>query len=307
MEGTVLAYGHGAPRLSIIICAYNMQREAPRTILSAAIPYQEDVHLSDYEVIVLDNGSATPLRVDPLPAGVTIVRVPRPRPSPVFAMNWAAREIATGANLLFAIDGARIFSKRLYAETLLALDASPDAFVFTLAWHLGPKQQKHSVREGYNQAIEDAMIARSGWPADRDALFDISTFAGSSTGGFFRGIVESNAFAMSRSLFAAHGGFDERFSGPGGGLANLEVFSRYVTRPRARNICLLSEGTFHQVHDAVTTNGKTPYEQLDRDYAAIFGDSFRRPTYRALYAGMPHPRIRRFVEQSIDGVPNDGR
>lgn len=48
-------------------------------------------------------------------------RSPYPRPSPVFARNWAARNLPTGDILLFAIeDGARIFSDRLYAATTAA-------------------------------------------------------------------------------------------------------------------------------------------------------------------------------------------
>ncbi|NDD63778.1 MAG: hypothetical protein EBZ36_07345, partial [Acidobacteria bacterium] len=37
-----------------------MAREAPRTILSALPPYQKNVTASDYEVIVVDNGSTEP-------------------------------------------------------------------------------------------------------------------------------------------------------------------------------------------------------------------------------------------------------
>jgi glycosyltransferase involved in cell wall biosynthesis len=47
--------------LSIIICVYNMAREAPRTILSALPPYQKHVDGSEYEVIVVDNGSSQPI------------------------------------------------------------------------------------------------------------------------------------------------------------------------------------------------------------------------------------------------------
>ena len=46
------------PRLSVILCVYDMPREAPRTILSAAVPYQKDVTADDYEVLVI-NGVAS--------------------------------------------------------------------------------------------------------------------------------------------------------------------------------------------------------------------------------------------------------
>ncbi|WP_210235973.1 glycosyltransferase, partial [Mesorhizobium sp. M1C.F.Ca.ET.144.01.1.1] len=48
------------PILSVIICIHDMNREAPRTILSACCPYQKDVSPEDYEVIVVDNGSTSP-------------------------------------------------------------------------------------------------------------------------------------------------------------------------------------------------------------------------------------------------------
>jgi hypothetical protein len=276
-----------------------MQREAPRTILSAATPYQKDVSAGDYEVIVVDNGSSVPLSSQSLPAGVSIIQMPQPQPSPVFAMNWAARELARGDLLLFAIDGARIFSHRLYAEMLAAHHLVENAFVFSLAWHIGSKVQMQSVTEGYNQSIEDRLIEQSGWPQAPDALFDISVFAGSSIGGFFSPIGESNAFSMSRALFDRYGGFDERFISPGGGLANLEIFRRYVTRPEGRNVCLLSEGTFHQVHGGIATSGKVKWQDFDREHHAIFGQFYRRPAYDTLYSGKPRRGMAPFLLKSI--------
>ena len=38
-----------------------MPREAPRTIHSALPPYQKDVSVNDYEVLMLDNGSSEKL------------------------------------------------------------------------------------------------------------------------------------------------------------------------------------------------------------------------------------------------------
>ncbi len=174
-----------------------------------------------------------------------------------------------------------------------------DAFVFSLAWHIGPKLQAQSVAEGYNSEIEDRLISEAGWPERPDALFDISVFAGSSQPGFFGHIAESNAFSMSRKVFDQRGGFDERFTSPGGGLANLEFFHRYVTWPHARNVCLLSEGTFHQVHDAVATSGKTKFEVFAKEYQEIFGRPYVRPVYESLFGGTPRPGMARFIQQSL--------
>jgi glycosyltransferase involved in cell wall biosynthesis len=291
----------GRPKLSVVICTYNMAREAPRTVRSALPPYQKGVEPGDIEVIVIDNGSTLPLppmlqdRAD----GVQFIRMPEPRPSPVFAMNFAAG-LCRGDHLLFAIDGARIFSERLYAETLRAHAIIEDAFVYTLGWHLGRKVQMESVQEGYDQAAEDALLDKSGWPDDPDALFDISVLGGSSGGGYFSPIAESNAFSMSRQLFHTLGGYDERFMSPGGGLANLELFSRYVTRPSARNLCLLSEGTFHQVHGGIATSGKSDWGAFNREFEAIYSRPFAMPNYEALLVGRPRRKARRFFVESLE-------
>ena len=51
-------------KLSIVVIAYNMDRELQRTIDSLSPTYQRDVTGSEYEVIVVDNGSESPLKTD---------------------------------------------------------------------------------------------------------------------------------------------------------------------------------------------------------------------------------------------------
>jgi hypothetical protein len=288
----------GRPKLSVIIVIHNMPREAPRTILSAGIPYQKGVAETDYEVVVVDNGSTRRLNAHDrhnLPAGVRIVDMPEARPSPVFALNWAANTVATGDLLMFVIDGARIFSDGLYSATIAAHELVADAFVYTLGWHLGPKMQMISTQEGYDEDVEDRLIASSGWPERPDGLFDISVFAGSSQAGFFGNIAESNAFSIPRRLLERVGGFDERFTSAGGGLSNLEMFARYVTRPNARNVCLLSDGTFHQVHGGVATSGKVEFETFNREHLKILDREYTVPDYERLHYGKVRPSAMRFL------------
>ncbi len=291
--------------LSVIVCTYDMPREAPRTILSSGVPYQKDVEVGDYEVIVVDNGSERRLPAAAraqLPPGVSFVEAPDPRPSPASAMNWAARELARGDILMFAIDGARIFSDRLYATALSAHAFVDGAFVYTLGWHLGPKVQKMSVAEGYDATTEDRLLAESGWPERPGALYDISVLASSSARGFFGPISESSAFSVPRNVFERFGGYDERYVSPGGGLCNLEIFARYVTRPGARNVCLLSEGTFHQTHGGIATSGKLGWDDFQSEHREIFGRKYKRPAYKRLYFGAVRPEASRFFTQSIDAA-----
>lgn len=282
---------------------FDMPREAPRTILSAATPYQRGVSPADYEVVVVDNGSTRPLPAEvlaDLPPGVRVVHPPEPRPSPVFALNWAVATQTRGDIVLVAIDGARIFSAGLYQATLAAHDRVPDALVHTLGWHLGPAQQMVSVQEGYDQGTEDALLAGSGWPEDPDALFGISVFAGSSDEGFFRPIAESNAFSVPRHLLERIGGYDERYTSPGGGLANLELFRRYATDPRVAPVCLLSEGTFHQVHGGIATSAPEARAAMEAEHRAVTGETeFVLPDYEPLWFGRPRPAVVPFLAASV--------
>jgi hypothetical protein len=127
------------------------------------------------------------------------------------------------------------------------------------------------------------MIAESGWPESPRALFNICASGASCREGYFRSIGGSNSFSMSRSLFDVVGGYDERFLSPGGGLANREIFERYVCRPNAVNICILAEGTFHQVHGGAATSRIHPPEYFRDEYRKIFGKEYRRLNYKSLY------------------------
>jgi glycosyltransferase involved in cell wall biosynthesis len=292
-------------RLSVIICCYNMRRELPRTILSATVPYQQEISPSDFELIIVDNGSTDVMPdewVAGLPSNAVFVQMPLPTPSPARAMNWAARTYASGDVLLFAIDGARILSNRLYSMSLEAHRLIRNAFVYTLAWHLGSKRQVKSVLEGYDQHFEDNLISGSGWPREPDRIFDIAVFAGSSSRGFFQPIAESNAFSVGRALYENIGGFDERFTSPGGGLCNLEIFERYTLHPQTVNICLLTEGTFHQIHSGVATSGKIGWSTMADEYERVRGRKYRRPQFEPLYFGRPAGGVSRFVHESIDVV-----
>lgn len=293
-------------RLSIILCFFEMEREAPRTMLSTQLPYQLDVDWNDYEVIAVDVGDSHGRVLESFASsrpGCKVLSVPTPVASPVSLINRAVRDLATGENVLIAIDGARIFSCGLVSASIATLQCHPSAFVFSLACHLGSQVQMTSRLQGYNQLVEDAMIAESGWPDHADALYGCSTFAGSSIRGIFKSISESNSFAMSRSEYLNCGGLDERFLAPGGGLANLEFFARQVLRSGGLNICLATETTFHQIHGGAATSETIPQSVFHDEYFEIFGAKYQSPDYKFLiWPDRLRPAARRLIEASLGAL-----
>jgi glycosyltransferase involved in cell wall biosynthesis len=292
----------GKDFLSIIICVYNMPREAPRTILSALPPYQKNVQRNEYEVIIVDNGSSQPIDahfLNGLPEMVTYVQYPGIAVSPVFALNWAAANVAKGNQIMFCIDGARMFSEGVVAECLKYAAYNQRSFVHTLAWHLGPDVHMRAAQTGYNQEVEDRLLEQIDWYNHPSRLFESSVFAGSSSFGFFSCISESNAFVVSKDLLATIGGYDERFTSPGGGLCNLEIFSRYVTSPEVFPICLLGNGTFHQYHGGIATSGLVDRDMFRTEYQSIFGKWYQVPKYSTMLAGGLRKEAYTFYVESL--------
>jgi glycosyltransferase involved in cell wall biosynthesis len=279
-----------SPQVSVIVIAFNMARELPRTLESLSRQLQRDVDDVSYEVIVVDNGSTT--TVDALPsADFSVLRVPDPRPSPAHAVNLGI-EHARGELVGVLIDGARIASPGLLGHAARASGLDSRAVIYTLGFHLGPQIQTASVPAGYDQTEEDRLLASVDWEQDPYRLFSISAFAGSSANGWFLPIAESNALFMRRALWRELGGYDERFASPGGGFANLDVFARACELPRTMPILLLGEGTFHQVHGGVATNAADPpFEAWAREYEAIRGQPFKPPHVSPLFVGTPSRHV----------------
>ena len=99
---------------------------------------------------------------------------------------------------------------------------------------------------------EAELLASIDWPNDGYRLFDISVLeVGQSWPG---PMLESNALCLPRASWKALGGYEARFSSPGGGAANPDMFSRACALPDVQLIKIANEGTFHQVHGGIATN-----------------------------------------------------
>jgi hypothetical protein len=285
-----------------------MTRELPRTIRSLSLAGQRDISVQDYEIIVVDNGSLTPFDETTCrrwASNLVFYDFENPSVSPAAAINKGIG-LASGELVGVFIDGARMASPGLLARALAASRLHERPMIGTIAFHLGPQVQMESIKHGYNQAAEDELLARSGWEEDGYRLFSISTFAGSSADGWFDLPTESNALFLRAEHWRDLGGWDERFEAPGGGLVNLDVWSRICADTEGELIMLLGEATFHQVHGGIATNNLNAPQALFHDeYLRIRGRPYKRPTRRPLYFGSIPETTKPSLKLSVDRMLND--
>ncbi|HEV2363481.1 MAG TPA: glycosyltransferase [Caulobacteraceae bacterium] len=277
------------PALSLVIISYNMERELPRTLLSLSPAMQRGLDGAEYEVIVVDNGSARAPDQRTIAAiipNLKVISQPRPTASPVPAIHTGLRR-ARGDLVGVFVDGARMASPGLLAAALAASRLHPRPVIGALGFHLGPAPQFESVPAGYDQAQEDALLASAGWEADGYRLFGIAALGASASGGWFVLPNESNSLFLRREHWRAEGGvFDRRFVTPGGGFANIDAWKRLAEDPRNQPIILLGEATFHQVHGGIAASAPPEtWRRFADEYAAIRGEPFSSPRREPLFLG----------------------
>jgi glycosyltransferase involved in cell wall biosynthesis len=244
------------PKLSVVVVCYEMAAQIKNTLRSLLPPYQRGVETTDFEIILIDNGSAKILDEETrtLSPNLQYIYLPpkESSPNPALAMNRAAA-LARAPLLCLMIDGARLLTPGVLSWALRLLELAPRAIVEVRGWHLGPKWQPESVAEGYNHEIESQLLDQVYWWENGYRLFDISAGSAQTKLGISQPASESNCLFVSRALFDRLGGFDERYEEAGGGLVNLDFYARAVAA--ADHVwTLLGEGTFHQVHGGAATS-----------------------------------------------------
>jgi glycosyltransferase involved in cell wall biosynthesis len=285
-------------KISVVVIVYNIQREAPRTLLSLAVPYQQNVDPADYEVIVVENGGKNrldPDKVRALGPNFQYHYIEDAKPSPAAAINYGIRH-AKGEMVGVMIDGARICSPGVVSQAIEARRLHPRPVIAVLGFYLGDGYQRDTIRRGYTKAIEDELLDSIDWPRDGYKLFEIGVPDECSR--FFGPLYESNCIFLPKVMWDEMGGYDERFDVPGGGLVNLDTLRRAVELPDAKHIVILGEATFHQVHGGVATNTLTEaFEPMlakwFAQYKELRGYEFLPSTCDRMYFGtIPEPLTR---------------
>ncbi len=293
------------PLLSLVVVVYDMPIQAMNTLYSLSPAHQHGVDPLDYEVVVVENDSPHTLDghdVEALgPRFHYLCRQERGQ-SPAAAINAGAR-VARGEVLALLVDGARMVTPGVVGGILAAQRMVPTAVVSIPGYHLGERLHQEAVLDGYGAEQEQQALRALDWRADGYRLFDMAVLSASCREGFLQPLGESNCLALPRNLFTALGGFDERFTSPGGGVVNLDFYRRAVDRGTL--IVLPGEGTFHQFHAGATTGapGVDREQLLDRmraEYEDLRGGVHAPPAQPPVLLGRIAPQAMRFLKHSVD-------
>lgn len=253
------------PKVSVVVIVYKMPRQALNTIYSLSVRHQKNVQESDYEIIVVENGSSHPLEeTDVLALGHNIryFRRQETSASPCRAINFGLGQ-CRGRSIGLMIDGARMVTPRVIEYSLLAQHADVNSLMAVPGYNLGPMEHQFHLDIGYNEATEIKLLEQTNWKNNGYRLFDIANISGANDKGIFHPLLECNCMFSSTKNFERIGGANEAFDLPGGGSINLHMFRQLGMLKQSRLYFVTpGEGSFHQFHGGITTQQAADRESV---------------------------------------------
>lgn len=258
------------PKISIIIIAYDMNRQATNTIKSLSIKCQKNVSEEDYEIIVVENLSKNPINEEQIRSfGSNISYHPRVETSssPVAAINYGLSH-ARGDTIGLLVDGARMTTPRVVELALKASRASKDSLISVPGYFIGPCEHQYAGEYNYTEEQEELLLKSIEWEENPYRLFNIATISAANPRGAFIPFLECNCFFTSKKNFSAIGGADTRFTYPGGGAINLHTYRKIAMLPECLHYFILQgEGSFHQLHGGVTTSTRKKRDEMIKQFS----------------------------------------
>ncbi|MBU0633404.1 glycosyltransferase family 2 protein [bacterium] len=280
--------------ISIVVICYNMKEEVLNTLFSLSQEYQLDIKKEEYEIIVIDNGSKLKHRLQEkdwkdIDANIKYYYIDDAKSSPVEALNYGV-SLTKGKIIGLMIDGARMLSPGVLSNVKEVFSNNKEILVTVPNWHIGPDLQNKSVLNGYSKVVERNLLNENNCFVDGYNLFSISTLAASCQYGCFMPFSESNALFMYNKAFKKLNGFDKKFNLPGGGLVNLDFYTRALCYHDDKITVLFGEGNFHQLHGGIASNASGD-DQKDKislwreQYKKIRSSEYRVPKQKMIYYG----------------------
>ena len=295
------------PRLSVVVVAFRMARQAENTLFTLSTRYQRGIADDDYEVIFVENASDDLLGEErALATGPNVRYFLRNEAgtSPAPALNFGVSQ-ARAATVGLMIDGARLITPRVLAYALAARRMDEHAGVVVPGYHLGSDEQHNA--PAHDEAAEQALLEGVSWRENGYRLFEVATPSGANRYGVFHPFMESNCLFCSVESYRRVGGADERFDLPGGGSVNLYLYRRIALLPESQLVVLPGEGSFHQFHGGITTRADPELGAVLAEHraqlAAILGQPFEAPKREPILFGAVTswalPALRHSVDRGL--------
>ena len=273
------------PKLSVIVIAHNMSRQAMNTIMSLSIRCQKNVRESDYEIIVIENESPNCIAESALKSlggNIHYYRRNEPGVSPAAAINFAL-SVAKAPFVGLMVDGARMVTPRVIECALMASAIDINSLLSIPGYFVGPCEHQHAAQFQHTEESEKALLQSIQWPENPYRLFDICSLSAANPRGIFIPFLESNCFFTSKENFDRIGGADEDFQLPGGGALNLHTYRKIALLPECLYYFIAAgEGSFHQFHGGVTTSSAEDRHVLLQQFSQQLASFWEHENFGAL-------------------------